>query len=87
MINALIHYELIHSTAEGHYMLSRDLNHITLYDLAQILPYRLPVHVEIEYAHSSLAERWNRTFKQNDTELQKTFNIDLERLFREQSKK
>jgi membrane protein len=85
MINALIHYELIHSTAEGEYMLSRDLNQVTLYHLAQVLPYRLPTHVEIEYAHSSLAEQWNSTFKQNDVELQKTFSIDLERLFRDKS--
>lgn len=82
MINALIHHELIHSTADGHYMISRDLSQISLYDLTQILPYRLPTHFELQYSHSVLAERWKSAFKKNNIELQKTLNISLEQLFK-----
>ena len=81
MINALIHQELIHATADGNYMLSRDLNQITLYTLTQLLPYRLPTHLELQYSKSSLAEQWRAAFKKNDVELQKSLNISLEDLF------
>ncbi|KTD45165.1 YihY family inner membrane protein [Legionella quateirensis] len=81
MINALIHHELIHATADGHYMLSRDLSHITLYDLTQLLPYRLPTHMELDYSKSSLAEQWRAAFRKNDEDLQKSLNINLEQLF------
>lgn len=82
MINALIYQELIHATADGHYMLSRDLNHVTLYQLSQLLPYRLPTHLDLNDAKSSLAEQWKATFKKNDKELQKSLNVSLEDLFK-----
>lgn len=81
MINSLIYNELIHATADGHYMLSRDLSHITLYDLTQLLPYRLPTHMELNYPKSSLAEQWKVAFRNNDADLQKSLNINLKELF------
>lgn len=81
MINSLIYNELIHATADGHYMLSRDLSHITLYDLTQLLPYRLPTHMELNYPKSSLAEQWKVAFRKNDADLQKSLNINLKELF------
>jgi membrane protein len=85
MINSLIYNELIHATADGHYMLSRDLGQITLYDLTQLLPYRLPTHMELNYAKSSLAQQWELAFRKNDEDLQKSLNINLEQLFNNQS--
>ncbi len=82
MINALIHYELAHCTADGHYMLSRDLSQITLYELSQLLPYRLPTHLDLQYLSTPLEEQWNTTFRKSDVELQKTMNINLEKLFK-----
>jgi membrane protein len=82
MTSALIHYELIHCTADGHYMLSRDLNHLSLYELSQILPYRLPTHINLQYLGSPIEEQWNITLRKGDVELQKTLNINLEQLFR-----
>ena len=81
MINALIYHELIHSTADAHYMLSRDLNTLSVYSLTQLLPYRLPTHLELDYSKSSLAKKWKETFKKNDDELKKSLNINLEELF------
>lgn len=85
MINILTQQELIHSTADGHYMLSRDLNHLSLYQLSQILPYRLPPHTTLEYLDTPLEEQWNTTLKKGDAELQKTFDINLETLFKPRS--
>lgn len=81
MINTLMQHELIHTTAEGQYMLSRDLSSVSLYQLTQLLPYRLPTHWELQYAQSSLAKQWKTTFKKNDEELRKTLDISLESLF------
>lgn len=82
MINALIYEELIHATADGHYMLNRDLNHVSLYTLTQLLPYRLPTHLELQYSKSSLAEQWRSAFRKNDEKLQKSLKISLEDLFK-----
>lgn len=82
MINALIYHELIHATADGHYMLSRDLSHVTLYDLTQLLPYRLPTHLELQYSKASLAEQWRAAFKRHNEELKKSLDINLEELFK-----
>ena len=81
MINTLMDGELIHATAEGHYMLSRDLSHVSLYTLTQLLPYRLPTHMELNYSKSSLAEQWRSAFRKNDAELKKSLKIKLDELF------
>ena len=82
MLNTLMHHQLIHATADGYYMLSRDLAGLTLYDLSQLLPYRLSTHQELQYSKLSLSEQWRRTFKKNDLALQKSLNITLEELFK-----
>lgn len=82
MINALIYHELIHATANGRYMLSRDLEQVTLYDLTQLLPYRLPTHFELNHPQSTLTEHWLKAFKKNDEDLQKSLNISLESFFK-----
>lgn len=81
MINTLIEGRLIHAAADGTYMLSRELNCISLYELSQILPYRLPRHVEIEHSYAPMAAKWNQLLQQSDAELQKTFNTSLGALF------
>lgn len=86
MINALIYNELIHATADGQYMLSRDLSHISLYSLTQILPYRLPIHLILEHSKSSIGKQWDDALKKNDDELQKSLEISLEELFIQSNK-
>ncbi|KTD56391.1 YihY family inner membrane protein [Legionella shakespearei] len=80
MITVLTDQGLIHATADGQFMLSRDLNHVTLYQLAQLLPYRLPRHMDLDAA-SSVAEDWKSIFRKNDKELQKSLSVSLEELF------
>lgn len=82
MIMVLVKQDLIHATAEGDYMLSRDLNQVTLYDLTQLLPYPLPNSIELEQKTPSLAERWNTAFKKNNEVLQKSLDVKLEALFK-----
>lgn len=82
MLNSVIDNELVHATSEGYFMLSRDIGQITLYDLTQLLPYRLPTHMELNYSKSSLAEQWRVAFRKNDEGLQKSLNINLGELFR-----
>ena len=82
MLNVLINNELIHITADEHYMLSRDLNDISLYTLTQLLPYRLPTHVELQYSKSPIVEQWRTMFQKHNEELQRSLNISLEELFK-----
>jgi len=82
MIQELCNEGLIHASANGEYMLSRDLNKISIYDLTQHLPYRLPTHTELQNATPNIAEKWLSLFNVNDKALQKTLNINLEELFK-----
>jgi membrane protein len=82
MINSLTYHELIHSTADGHYMLSRDLDEVSLYSLSQLLPYRLPSHLELDNSHASLAKQWDIVFKNSHLELKKSMDISLEEFFK-----
>jgi membrane protein len=81
MIHTLVDQGLIHATMDGEYMLSRDLNHISLYTLTQLLPYRLPTSLELQYSKSSLAEQWRAAFRKNDRRLKESLSINLEALF------
>jgi len=82
MINTLIKHDLIHTTAEGTYMLSRDMSQISLYDLTQILPYPLPNHSDLDHRDLFMRAQWDSFFKQTDAQLQKLFNINLEQFFK-----
>lgn len=85
MINQMSQHGLMHATADGKYMLSRDLSTFSLYDLTQVLPYRLPTHLELHYSKSSLIDKWLSTFKKNDAELRNSLGIKLEELFHPES--
>lgn len=85
MINQMSQQGLMHATADGKFMLSRDLSTFSLYDLTQVLPYRLPTHLELHYSKSSLIDKWLVTFKKNDTELRNSLGIKLEDLFHPES--
>lgn len=81
MIKLLTRLELIHTTAAGSFMLSRDLSQLSLYSLSQLLPYRLPTPTEVELIKSVHTNHWQSIFKKNDEELQKFLAIDLNNFF------
>ena len=82
MLHELMTNGLIHATADREYMLSCDINHISLYTLTQRLPYRLPTPIELQYSKSSIPEQWKSTFRKNDQDLQQSLGISLEALFK-----
>jgi len=82
MLCVLIDLQLIKTTHDGHYVLSRDLNELTLYDLANMLPYRIPRSDELSIHSEPLDNLWQTYIKKNDNHLKHTFNISLEQLFR-----
>ncbi|QDP73037.1 virulence factor BrkB family protein [Legionella israelensis] len=81
MIKKLTEKKLIHSTEEDVYMLSRDLNQISLYQLSQLLPYRLPSVEELQNLKTSYAANWIPVLSKNDEQIQKLFSINLSHLF------
>ncbi|KTD31932.1 virulence factor BrkB family protein [Legionella israelensis] len=81
MIKKLTEKKIIHSTEEDVYMLSRDLNQISLYQLSQLLPYRLPSVEELQNLKTSYASNWIPVLSKNDEQIQKLFSINLSHLF------
>lgn len=81
MLAKLIELKFIKTTQDGNYILSRDLDHTTLYQLVQLLPYRLPNGNEITSMDSSLEKRWHDDIQKADKELQKNLSISLAALF------
>ena len=86
IIKQLIDLKLIKKTSNGHYILSRDLNHLTLYELAQLLPYRLPNLTELVNHEEMMTAGWQDPIRKADRELEKTLKISLGQLFRGESK-
>lgn len=79
MITELQRLNLIHISADGYYLLSRDLNDISLYWLSKQLPYNLPDAQDLEGASTWVP--WEELFKQNDKLLQQSLSINLAKLF------
>lgn len=81
MLRQLTTLQLITITSEGHYVLSRDLNHITLYELSQQLPYRLPKASELYEA--TLIPGWQQQIQKLDNCLQASLMISIRELFQQ----
>ena len=84
MLSQLADLQLIHTTAEGEFLLSRDLTHVTLYELLELLPYRLPNETELMFSELPIAMRWHDQIKHADADLQQSLSISLDVLFRNQ---
>ena len=82
ILKQLIHLKLIKTTSNGHYILSRDLNHLTLYELTQLLPYRLPSLIELANHEEMITLGWQEPLQKADKQLKETLMISLGELFR-----
>ena len=82
MLKQLISLKLIQMTRNGRFILSRDLSQLSLYDLAELLPYRLPNDQELTNHEEPLDTLWQAQIRKADVQLQKTLMISLEQLFR-----
>lgn len=81
MLTQLTRAHLINLTSDGHYWLCRDLSHLTLFELTQILPYRLPNFTELASHDEPITKRWHAHLQKANIELKDTLNINLEQLF------
>lgn len=79
MLKQLSNLQLIKATNYGDYILSRNLSHLTLYDLTQLLPYRLPKLAA--YPKESICKKCHGLIQKADTQLKQTLMISLEDLF------
>ena len=81
MLKQMIGLKLIKLTQDDHYLLCRDLSQLTLYDLAQLLPFRLPNLEELANHNQPLTKTWQRLLQKADQALEQTLMINLEQLF------
>ncbi|WP_131782731.1 YihY family inner membrane protein [Legionella gresilensis] len=79
MITELQKINLVHTGIDGRYLLSRNLNEISLYWLSKHLPYNLPDQYDFEGSTTTLP--WEDIFKENDKLLQQSLSISLSELF------
>ncbi len=83
MLNQLVKLRLIHTTANGKYLLSRDLSHLSIYQLSQLLPYRLPNSLELMGIESPVAHSWKQQIDASDKASMQILNISLDEFFRQ----
>lgn len=81
MLQQLCALDLIKTTTDGHYLLSRDLTHLTLYDFMQLLPYHPPIGKDL-VAIDTIAPQWHTYFEQVNRALRHALAINLDALFR-----
>ncbi len=78
MISVLIQLKWVQQTQANRYMLSRDLNQMTLNDLAQHLPYKLPGNEQLALAPVA---PWTGELISANEHLAATFTTSLHDLF------
>lgn len=81
MIDQLKQLNLIHSDELGCYILSRDLNTVSLYWLSQHLPYPLPQANSLEEGRSPIMSPWRPVFEKADDGLKTSLDTSLTALF------
>lgn len=64
------------------YVLNCDLNQLTLFELTQRLPYRLPQTTEFIHSKDPLEKTWKTYLQKADGVLKKTLDISLEEFFK-----
>lgn len=85
MLLELTKANLIHVTAHGEYMLSRDISNLNLLTMSELLPFKLPSHDDLIPIQSPINEKWQLIIKQKDDKLQSQFRLPLHQLFEPQS--
>lgn len=81
MINQLIELKLIHITANNLYRMSRNINTLSLYELTQILPYKLPTMTTLRH-HPAITKPWLEPLSNAEQALQESLQMSLEALFK-----
>lgn len=81
MLLELTNAGLIHMTAGGQYMLSRNISQLSLYHLTQLLPFKLPTQHDLHSLTSPIDAHWKSVFIQNDEALIASLGIHLAELF------
>jgi len=81
MLNKLTTLKLIKITIDDHYLLCRNLNQLTVYELLQLLPYRLPNSQELANHDFDFTKNWKLYIQKADIELKALCSLSLETLF------
>ena len=82
MLSNLTELNLIKATQDDNYVLSRDLSHLTLYELLQFLPYPLPKRNDIDNTKDTGLKKWYQPIQRAHQGLQENLDTSLDRLFR-----
>lgn len=81
MLSLLMKKDLIHPGEDDEYRLSRDMHTFSLYQLHQLLPYRLPSVEELEHIKTDKTAHWRSVLTENDKRLSEMLAVSLGELF------
>lgn len=72
---------LIHQTNNNEYRLSKNIDQITLAELSEILPYRLPRPSDLKLVHNNQLQYWTPIFCQQHQSISNALQVSLGKLF------
>lgn len=81
MLNQFINLQWVQQTVDGDYVLSRDLTHVSLYDLTQALPYPIAAGDSLAFENLPFAKTWSERLTGADKALHQVLNCSLEGVF------
>lgn len=85
MLLLLMDVNLVKRTSTEHYFLSRDLSHVTLSELLNLLPYKIPTQEQLQ-AMPAISNKWNSLLIDAHKTLAEKTNVSLETLFSDNDK-
>lgn len=81
LLKLLSKANLIHQTKNDEYRLSKNMDQITMSELNDILPYRLPRPEDIQISYNDKAQSWSVIFSQQQQVISDVLQLSLEKLF------
>lgn len=82
-VRLLMHHDVLCRTADGAYLLSRDLHHFSVQELAALLPWPIPEAAEVQAVYP-WEEALNQRLTGLDSAKKEYLQVDLAQLFAEQ---
>ncbi|MCX7117459.1 MAG: YihY family inner membrane protein [Legionellales bacterium] len=83
ILKLLTELRFIQITRNGHYLLSRNLDHLTLFELTQSLPYPLPSLSELKLHEDLITHGWQVHLQKADHMLKNILDVHLNELFQQ----
>jgi membrane protein len=83
MLKLFVDLQFVKMTHDGHYLLYRDLNLLSLYELSQLLPYPLPKAKTLTEHPELINEKWQKIMQKVNADLERALPLSVSELLDE----